>query len=172
MDVVVQLTKGYTTVIDAEDADRVATHSWCASVTPTGHVYALRAESRGPGKGYRRVYLHRFLMGDPQGIEVDHIDRDTLNNRRSSNLRLATSTQQKVNRAPRSPRSGFKGVSRHKNGRWEACMSKGYRTHHLGLFDSVEEAARAYDSAVRAEHGEFAWLNFPEEAPIEMTAAD
>lgn len=169
MDVVLTLTKGYTTVIDAADYDRVSAWKWSASVTNDGKVYAVRGEHVGMRDGRhitRRVHLHRFLMKAPKGVQVDHEDGNTLNNRRSTNLRFASREQNMWNRTRQANcSSGFKGVERSGN-RWAARIRALGVRHHLGTFSTPEEAARAYDAAALQLHGEFAWLNFPEETPI------
>lgn len=56
----------------------------------------------------------------------------------------------------------YKGVSFHKlTGRWSAQIGVNRRLHYLGLFDTPEQAAYAYDAAAKEHHGEFARLNFP-----------
>jgi hypothetical protein len=45
--------------------------------------------------------------------------------------------------------------------KWVAMITVNYRQRNLGCFTTPEAAARAYDAAARLEHGEFAWLNFP-----------
>lgn len=103
-----------------------------------------------------RVALHSmvlFLSGVREWEEIDHRDRDTLNNRRS-NLRPCTHAQNMQNRETR---PGLKGVDRCGD-RWRAK----FRAQYLGMFGSPEEAARAYDTAARHHAGEFACLNFPE----------
>jgi len=147
----IPLTKGYVTVIDDEDYPLVAGRSWCAIVID-GQVYAYSAGG----------YMHRLLTGAAQNQLVDHKDGDGLNNRRS-NLRLATKSQNSMNRRPnRSGTSGYKGVSFHRKARkWVACLKFQGRYHHLGLFASEEDAARAYDRKATELFGEFARLNFP-----------
>ncbi|MEG7750695.1 HNH endonuclease, partial [Listeria monocytogenes] len=63
------------------------------------------------GEKPRAVYLHRQIMGEPSGFEVDHIDGNGLDNRRA-NLRVASKTQNVRNQRIRQDNtSSFKGVS-------------------------------------------------------------
>jgi hypothetical protein len=104
------------------------------------------------------VLMHRYLMGEP-AEDVDHWNRDSLDNRRE-NLRLATASQNIANGLSRGGSSKFKGVSWSRDG-WNASLRKNYKTIHLGRFDTEESAARAHDTAARQLHGEFARVNFP-----------
>lgn len=110
--------------------------------------------------GMKGKLIHRLILNAPEHLEVDHIDGNRLNNQRS-NLRLATSSQNKMNRGPRKDNtSGYKGVSWHSQRlKWTARVKTGQKYIHLGLFDSKEAAALAYNSAARQLHGEYAWLN-------------
>lgn len=113
------------------------------------------------GRNIRR-YLHRVIMNAPPGVEVDHINGDTLDNRRC-NLRFATSTQQKCNQRPRGGTSKYKGVGWHKRDRkWRAQITYHGKQISLGYFDGELGAAFAYDVAARILFGEFARLNFQE----------
>src|SRR5690606_21975431 len=106
------------------------------------------------------VPMHRQIMGFPEGMEVDHIDRDGLNNRRS-NLRLATHHQNAYNAQKRKSRSGFRGVTWYAPyQKWVAVIMHQGKKHYLGYFDDPADGGRAYDEAARKLHGEFATLNF------------
>ena len=87
-------------------------------------------------------------------------DCDGLNNRRS-NLRLATPSQNMQNsRIPSNNSSGFKGAFWHKRERkWQAQIKLNGKKKHLDYFDTVEEAAAAYDKAAIELFGEFARPN-------------
>jgi len=92
---------------------------------------------------------------------VDHKDGDGLNNQRS-NLRRSSALQNSQNqRLSRRNKSGFKGVF-FKGPKWMASIRMNGRSTHLGMFDSAEAAALAYDAAAAAAFGEFARLNFPD----------
>lgn len=113
---------------------------------------------------YRASSLAMFFVDGtyPEG-EVDHINRNRLDDRRS-NLRLSTPSQNRANATARTRnRSGFKGVSISKHtGRWQSILTFEGKRHFLGRFDTPEKAAAAYDDAARVHFGEFAVLNFPE----------
>lgn len=106
--------------------------------------------------------LHRLIVGARTGQCVDHINGDTLDNRRS-NLRLCTTTENNRNVRHYGLSSQFKGVQRLANciDRWRAHIQVDGRLIHLGCFPSAAEAARAYDEAALKYFGEFARLNFP-----------
>ncbi len=105
--------------------------------------------------------MHRLILNAPDGIQVDHVNRNRLDNRRS-NLRIATDLQNHFNTVKRSHNTtGYKGVSRyHKLDRWYARIALHGKVYYLGIHNSPEEAARAYDAKARELFGEFAWTNF------------
>lgn len=153
----VPLTQGQTAVVDAEDYEMVSQHNWFAAKVNRSGFYALRyqTENRQP------LAMHRSLMGVTSPISIDHVDGDTLNNRRS-NLRICTNQQNQWNQKPRAGGSSkFKGVCR-VNGKWHAGIQVSMVQIGLGRFTDESDAARAYDRAALENFGEFAWLNFPE----------
>jgi hypothetical protein len=99
-------------------------------------------------------------MNPHNGVEIDHIDGNRLNNRKS-NLRFATSSQNKINRGPRKDNtSGFKGVSLNKKlNKYGVRLMIDGKYKHLGLFNNKIEAAKVYNENALKYYGEFAWLN-------------
>lgn len=83
--------------------------------------------------------------------------------RETNAVRPATASQNVINRGPL--RGRFKGIDRiSKSPKWQARISVNGRRQTIGYYDTQEEAARAYDAAALRLHGEFARLNFPQEA--------
>lgn len=159
----IRLSRGKHALVDPADADRVmAAGPWSAWLNKK--TWYAASNTFG--------YLHHFILGINDGALVDHRNMDGLDCRRE-NLRRATPSQNVCNRRKRCYEGGvsskFKGVDLHV-GRWRAQIAKDGVRRHLGLFDSEEDAARAYDAAARDLHGEFARLNFPE--PGENAAID
>jgi len=118
--------------------------------------------SRRQSKG-KTIFMHRQIMHAPQGMVVDHIDGSGLNNH-PRNLRLCTRRQNAYNSRSASGSSQYKGVTYDKaTGKWRASINHQGKHHHLGLFDTERQAARAYDAKARELFGPYAYLNFPEE---------
>lgn len=150
----VPLTNGGFTVVDAADAEMVFSRRWRSSNRKNRGSRSLYAcSSRG-------VLMHRLILSAPRGVQVDHRDRDGLNNRRS-NLRLCTQSQNNANQAKTRGTSRFKGVCWDKHScKWQAAIQINHDRRYIGLFTSQEAAARAYDAAALELFGEFARLNF------------
>lgn len=123
------------------------------------------------GFGYRQVWqLSRVIWGlhngDPGDLMVDHIDGDPSNNR-IGNLRLATNSQNQMNRKSSRPFSASPYIGVTRQGLfWRAFSSDKSDPVHLGDFDNPIEAARVRDSFVEKKYGDYATLNrnlFPDD---------
>lgn len=77
------------TLIDLEDVERVKNLKW----TNDGKDYA-RTNTKGPYQGWR---LHRFLLSGDNSGNIDHINRNPLDNRKK-NLRITTIDEQRKNK--------------------------------------------------------------------------
>jgi HNH endonuclease/AP2 domain len=130
--------------VDEADWPRVSEHIW-------------RFDGRYPATeiGGKNVRLHRFLMGDPAepGVEVDHRNRDRMDNRRV-NLRWVTRPGNAANTSARGGSSRFRGVVWDtRRGHWRAQAETRGKGYHLGYFDSEEAAAEAV-RVFWLEHGQ------------------
>ena len=143
----IQLKNGGVAVIDPQDVTAVYGRVWRKS-----HFgYAV---STIPGE-QRHVWMHRLITQAPDGMDVDHIDGDRLNNRRS-NLRICERCQNLWNTGRHSDsRSPFKGICHKGNGRWVARIMVRGKRMHLGTFGSAELARDAYLIAAKEMHGVF-----------------
>lgn len=152
----IPLTKGYSALVDDEDYERVAAVKWYASVHPRT-IYAQR-DCHANGKR-TAVCLHRFIMSAPQGMWVDHINGDGLDNRKS-NLRVCTPAENLRNQRRPTGRSVFKGISFDAvNKKWRATIRVSGKRVFLGRFLDERSAAMAYDAAALLHHGAFACTN-------------
>lgn len=148
--VCIPLTHGMHTVVDIEDYEL---------------AISARLSFAKSRDGYARFgnkqLLHRVICGTPQGMLTDHINGNTLDNRRC-NLRAATPSQNAKNRIPkRGGTSNYLGVSWSTiNKKWEVYITVAeYKTKRVGRFFCEHEAALAYNQAASRLYGEFARLN-------------
>ena len=156
----IPLSQGRVAMVDDEDFERLNQHKWCVH-QKDGIYYALRHFTKSNGKKTMK-FMHREILELGDHIPcVDHIDRDGLNNRRN-NLRLATNSQNFMNKiAHRNASSAFKGVRWHKRDNvWTAQITLNKKYVHIGQFRDEMEAARAYDRKAKELFGEYARLNF------------
>ena len=148
-------------IIDDEDKKLVLLYTWCINVQKTGYY-------RIQGKNYKKNWrvsptkIHRLILGIKDSkIRIDHINGNTLDNRKC-NLRICTQGQNlynlKVNRSNNT--SGYKGVSWYnREKRWFAEISANNKKYCLGRFKNKIDAAKAYNIAALKYHGEYACLN-------------
>ena len=155
----ITISDGTIVLVDEEDYERLMRRKWTAN----GNGYAVIGIHLGKRK-YKKVYMHREILGAKDGEFVDHINGNKSDNRKS-NLRISTSQQNSMNIGLRkNNKSGYKGVMYEtRRSKWRAEIKKDYRNVFLGYFDNKHEAAKAYNTAAIELHGEFANLNIIKE---------
>jgi hypothetical protein len=131
-------------VLDADDAALVMGYRWSAVVTS----HATYADGVLSCDRSVRRYMHRLITAAPEWADVDHIDGDGLNNRRS-NLKVVSHKENLENRRLESRNtSGYRGVTWSKTrAKWLAVVMHDGEAHHVGAFDDVHEAGRAAHEA-------------------------
>lgn len=140
------------TLLDGEDYLYFSQWKW--GLTSSG--YARRTIKRS-GKVDFTGLLHRLIMQPPEGMEIDHINGDKLDNRRN-NLRICTRQQNLANSRKRKGTSSlYKGVV------WDKRANRYVvEIHTTKHFKNEKEAARFSDKIQKLIHEEFAKLNFSE----------
>ena len=122
------------TIIDSEDLPKLkGFNKW--QLLPTGYVWTQK-EKRVGGKRIRQHYaLHRVIMNAPQGYDVDHINHDPLDNRKS-NLRICTHLENGRNLVKsKANKSGYRGISwAKKDKRWHTYLNIKYKRVNIGYF--------------------------------------
>lgn len=148
---------GQTVLFDEQDRAVVESIDWNIS-SNLQHRYVQKNQRGSDGKSHC-IRLHRLIMGAPDGLVVDHINGDSLDNRRV-NLRVCTHAENMRNRKiHKNNRSGFKGVYFDPGcpkRPWRAEIKVAKQRKRLGFYSTPEEAHRAYVLAAKELHGEFA----------------
>jgi hypothetical protein len=149
--------------ISPQDAPLVLLQKWRATATKrignrSVNHYAVACYVEN-GVKYN-VKMHRLIMNPPEGMHVDHINGDGLDNRRE-NLRIVTPQQNCANsRKTIMGQSRFKGVAWCAGAnKWRAYIAVDRKQQHLGLFADEIAAAEAYDKRAKEVWGEYARLN-------------
>lgn len=149
----IPLTQNKVTIVDDSNFDFLNKWKWYFQGR-----YAAR-EARTSDGGVKKIYLHRLVLNTPDGVATDHINGNTLDNRRE-NLRTCSKKENLRNRGKQKNNvSGYKGVYRHRDGAWVAKIQVDGKHRALGSFKTKEEAAFVYNNAAKKYFGEFAYLN-------------
>ncbi len=135
----IKLTRGHIALVDDTDYEWLNQFKW--TFMPPG--YAMRRINQHRAQKPQTLLMHRMIMEPIGGKEIDHINRDGLDNRRE-NLRVVSRSQNLRNRrAFKNNKSGYKGVSFNKQtGKWRMQIHRD--------FDSMEEASHAFEELSKA----------------------
>ena len=150
----IPLTRGMFTIVDESDYEWLNQWKWNAH-NRNGKLYAARGTT-----GNKTVSMHREIMKTPKGMETDHRNGDSLDNRRE-NLRISTRMQNNQNASIRKDsKSGYRGVHFFKPyNKWAVYIQANRKSKFLGYFTDPKEAAIAYNDKAKQYFGEFARLN-------------
>lgn len=122
-------------IIDLEDVEKCKKHKWFLSKESKNNLpYVI-----GKDKTNRRnIWLHRFIMDYAGPLDIDHINRNTFDNRKE-NLRIADRTINNSNRS-------FAGVTKSED-KFMARISRYNKKYYLGVYETQQEAEAAVASA-------------------------
>jgi len=146
----IKLTQGFVTQVDDEDYEYLNQWKWCTQ-KDRNNYYAVRSIKKKLKK------MSRIIINAPDGMQVDHIDHNGLNNQKY-NLRICTNSQNCMNRRPYG-KSKYLGVVIDKGKYIRARIKVNGKLINLGTFETEENAAKIRDEASIKYFGEFANLN-------------
>ena len=133
--------QSWIVLFDQEDKiDEITKHSWRIRITPSGAEYAITSIKKDNGK-WSSIGMHNIIMGYKDGLCVDHINHNTLDNRKS-NLRFVTRQHNAVNR--KSTKGYYLSRERYRQNKpWFAYIFIKGKGINLGGFKTEEEAKQA-----------------------------
>lgn len=162
----IKLTRNKFAKVDNQDYKYLNQYNWFASKGRSTY-YASRSVTLGYNKEYM-LKMHILIMCPPKGYDIDHRNRDTLDNRKI-NLRYVNKSQNNQNKKMNNLYNGtptsskFKGVSlvitRKGSKRWKSQITLNSKHIYLGHFDNEIDAAKAYNVKAKELFGEYALLN-------------
>jgi hypothetical protein len=154
----IPLTQSKVALVDDEDFNYLNQWNWCIN-KDVRTLYAFKGKSQNSNKASS---MHQLLVSVPEGMEIDHINHNGLDNRKE-NLRVCTHAENIHNQRTqnRNKTSQFKGVCwMEKSKRWRARIKVNMEFIYLGSFISEIKAALAYDKASKKYYGDFSCTNF------------
>lgn len=146
----IELSQNKYALVDDEDYEYINQWKWYYH-----KGYAVRNQNK------KQISMHRVITNCFGDIDIDHINRNRADNRKS-NLRICNDSLNQANTSKKTTNtSGYKGVSWNKQAnKWTAQITVNNSRIHLGYFDNKETAARKYDEKAKQYFGEYATLNF------------
>lgn len=142
----IPLSQNKYAIIDSEDLSKIRRYKWCLG--PNGHYACSRTYKK-------TVRMHRLIISNSEGM-VDHINGNTLDNRRS-NLRVCTPAENSRNRFySKLNKTGYKGVFFDKNlKKFRSSIGMDYKHIYLGVSNSAENLSKLYENKAKELHGDF-----------------
>lgn len=145
---IITTSKGDIILADADESEKLKRYSWC--VSSQGYAVA--------NTGKQVVKMNRYILGLDKcvGKVVDHINRDKLDNRKK-NLRFCTQKENARNiSVSKNSVSQILGIRKTAHGKYNVRIVADGKEHHIGNFDTIEEAILARENAETQYHGDFA----------------
>lgn len=141
-------------LVDNEDYEWLNQYKWSLD------AYGYAITNVRINKQRKSKKMHRLIMNEPIGFEIDHTDQNGLNNQKD-NLRISTHSQNNMNRLKRNGCSSkYKGVHFKKSiDKWAANIGFNKKQIYLGYFNNEIDAANAYNKKAKELHGKYANLN-------------
>jgi hypothetical protein len=157
----VSLNNGMVFKVSDEDLEEVSKYKWYWN----GNYIRTDVNHED---GRKRLYLHRLIAKPTDGLFVDHINGDVLNNTRE-NLRSVTREKNAMNLKKISGTSSkYKGVSWNKaKKKWVSYVNVNKKRVALGYFNCETAAAIEYNKMAKISYGQYARLNFAGGVPSE-----
>ena len=157
----IKLTQGKYALIDERDYQNLSKYKWNANQQGRKKEYWIARAFINK----KTTRMSRYLLDAPVDKVVDHINHNTLDNRRK-NLRIVTRAQNSANQEKqilqRKQSCIYKGVYLfRKTGRWVASIGQhsNKKKRYIGCYKTKELAAAAYNKEARKRYGIYAHLN-------------
>jgi hypothetical protein len=144
----------FKVLIDDEDFNKIKIFKWIINYNKTSKDYRIKSSIEN-GK----FSLHRLIMDAKKGEYIDHINHNTLDNRKN-NLRKCTNQENGFNRKiGKNNKSGVKGVYWDKQKKkWRATIGYNYKHIYLGYYENLEEAKNIYNKKAKELYKNFACI--------------
>lgn len=150
----IKLSQNKIAIVDNDNYERLNRFKWYANYD--GYNWYARRKINIDGK-QKTIYMHREVMNVPKGVFIDHINGDSLDNRRE-NLRFCTNQQNQCNRdAQKNNKLGIKGIRLHEaRKKFEARIKVNGKSIYLGYYTNLDDADSVYRKAEEKYFGKFA----------------
>jgi len=122
---------GYA-IIDLDDVELCKKYKWYMRVPKAGDTNYVMTSFDKTGK---KEFLHRVILNYFGNLDIDHINRNGLDNRKD-NLRIVTHSENISN-------NKYSGVKKVPSGKWKATICRNYKNIYIGTFNTKEEAIYA-----------------------------
>ena len=142
----IKLTQGKYTLVDDSNFEWLNKWEWHF----TYYGYAARTTGSSKNKDKKGILMHRLIIQAEEKEEVDHINRNKLDNR-LKNLRIVNRSINNINRGKRKDNtSGYKGVSYEKNTKsWAMDLAINKKRIRLRGFKTKLSAYRTYCKLIK-----------------------